>query len=97
MLESMIDRGGQTMGAFSWQQSYRDALLELNPAELRAKIARAVAELERRSQELMFAQGEEAVAERQAVADALNGLGAIQRHELTTTLGTSGQTRSIIE
>ena len=69
--------------AFSWQPSYQDALLELNPAELRTKIRRAILELETRSRELAFVQGAESAAERQAIADALNGLGAIERFELT--------------
>lgn len=69
--------------AFSWQQSYQDALLELNPAELRIKIRRAILELEKRSRELALVQGAESGAERQAIADALNGLGAIEKFELT--------------
>ena len=68
---------------YSWQHSYQDALLELNPAELPAKIRRAVSELEARRSELMFAQDTESLAERQAVVDALNGLGAISRFELS--------------
>ncbi|MFZ3340902.1 MAG: hypothetical protein WA213_08475 [Terriglobales bacterium] len=67
---------------YSWQQSYHDALLELNPAELRVKIIRAVSELERRNRELLSAQEAESLAERQAIVDALNGLGAIERFEL---------------
>jgi hypothetical protein len=69
--------------SYSWQQSYQDALLELNPAELRAKLSRAVSELEKRRLELMVAQDKESLAERQAITDALNGLGAISRFELT--------------
>ena len=81
---------------YFWQPSYRDALLELNPAELPAKIARAVSELQKRSRELMFTPGEESLFERQAVADALNGLRAIQRFELAVPLeiGDSRQSTS---
>jgi hypothetical protein len=68
---------------YSWQQAYQDALLELNQTELRTKVARAVSELEKRRQELMFAQDKASLAERQAIIDALNGLGAIQRFELS--------------
>jgi hypothetical protein len=71
---------------YFWQQSYQDALLELNPAALRAKIARVVSELEKRKRELMLAQDKESLAERQAIVDALNGLGAIERFELTVPL-----------
>jgi hypothetical protein len=71
-------------------------LLELNPAELPAKIARAVSELEKRSRELMFTQAAESLIERQAVADALNGLRAIQRTELSMPfeIGDSRQSAS---
>lgn len=71
---------------YAWQQSYQDALLELNPAELAEKMRRAVSELEKRRAELMFAQNSESLAERQAVIDALNGLGAISRFELSVPL-----------
>jgi hypothetical protein len=71
---------------YFWQQSYQDALLELNPAALRARIARAVSELEKRKRELMLAQDKESLVERQAIVDALNGLGAIERFELTVPL-----------
>jgi len=71
---------------YSWQRSYQDALLELNQTELRAKIARAVSELEKRRLDLKSAQDNESLAERQAIVDALNGLGAIQRFELNVPL-----------
>lgn len=68
---------------YSWQQPYQDALLELNPPELRAKISRAVSELEKRRRELIFARDKESLVESQAIIDALNGLGAIERFELS--------------
>jgi hypothetical protein len=71
---------------YSWQPTYQDALLELNPAALRVKIARAISELEKRKRELMLAQDKKSLAERQAIVDALNGLGAIERFELTVAL-----------
>ncbi len=67
---------------YPWQQSYQDALLELNQTELRTKIARAVSELEKRIRELMPAQDADSVTERQAIADALHGLGALKKIEL---------------
>lgn len=78
---------------YSWQPCYQDALLELDPAELPAKIARARSELEKRSRELIFVQDPASVAERQAVTDALNGLGAIQRLELIAPFATDGAGR----
>jgi hypothetical protein len=68
---------------FTWQQSYQDALLELDPVEIRTKISRAFAELEQRNRELMFRRDAEALAETQAIADARNGLRAIEKAELT--------------
>ena len=81
---------------YSWQQSYQDALLELNPAELRAKIGHAVSELESRIRELMSHQDAETVAERQAIRDALNGLHALERSELTMPFETGSPRRSAI-
>ena len=67
---------------YCWQQSYQDALLELNHVDLRAKISHAVSELEKRIRELRLVQDVESIAERQAIADALHGLDAIRRFEL---------------
>lgn len=78
---------------YPWQQSYQEALLELNPAELRANIGRAVSELENRIRELMSNQDVETVAERQAIRDALNGLRAVERSELTVPFKTGSPKR----
>ncbi len=80
---------------YPWQSCYQDALLELDADELRVKIGRAVAELEKRSQELVFSQDSESLTERQAIADAFNGLEAIRRHELAMPFDTGGQMRPI--
>ncbi len=61
-------------------------MLELSPAEMRTKIARARCELEKRNLELMCTQDENSRAERQAIADALSGLRAIERSELTVPI-----------
>ena len=82
--------------AFSWQQSYQDALLEMDLAVMRTKLSRALSELENRNRELMLAQDAESVTERQAITDALNGLRAIERSELTVPLNTGGLQRSIL-
>lgn len=70
---------------YGWQRSYTEAMLELNPSELPAKVRLAYEELHRRSKELMFARDAESMTEWQALADALNNLTAIQKHELGTT------------
>jgi hypothetical protein len=70
---------------YAWQSRYADAMLELNPSELAAKVKLANEELYRRSKELMFARDAESMAEWQALADALNNLTAIQKHELGAT------------
>ena len=83
MLE-LTNHGGVAMtNLYSWQQSYQDALLELNPAQLPVNIDRAVSELEQRIRELMSVQDVESIAERQAIVDALRGLDTIKRFELT--------------
>jgi hypothetical protein len=69
---------------FSWQRSYQDAMLELNPVELGAKVRRAVSELQLRSSELQLSREGEAFREWQAIADALNNLRAIEKFELNS-------------
>jgi hypothetical protein len=66
---------------YCWERAYRDAVLELDPAEMRTKITRAFAQLERRSREVMFTH-EADLTERQAIIDAVNGLRTIERFEL---------------
>ena len=70
------------MRVYSWQKLYQEAMLELNDAELRDKLNRAVSELRERGRQLVFAQGEESRKERQAITDALNGLSAIAGEDL---------------
>lgn len=74
--------GEGTQNEYSWQRSYQDAMLELNPAELGAKVRRAVSELQLRSSELQLSHEGEAFREWQAIADALNNLRAIEKFEL---------------
>jgi hypothetical protein len=81
---------------YCWQQSYRDAVLELSPAEMRTKLARARSELEQRNMELICAQDENSREERQAIADALNGLRVIERSELTVPLETVTPRRPVV-
>lgn len=68
---------------FSWHQSYQEAMLELNLAELPGKIRRAVQELQQRSGELLYARDPESGKEWQAICDALTNLSVIQRYELS--------------
>lgn len=91
MLRTVTRGDGRMAKLYSWQLSYQDALLELNPEELRTKIDRAISELEMRSRELMFSQDAGSFTERQAIVDALNGLHAIQRHELVIPFDKGGQ------
>lgn len=83
---------------FAWQRSYRDAMLELDPSEMPAKLKLAASELRERSKELMFARDAAFLMEWQAIADALNNLSVIERYELSTgfessrsNLGNAGQ------
>jgi hypothetical protein len=80
---------------FTWQQSYQEALLELDPVEMRTKISRAFAELEQRNRELMFRRDAESRGEMQAIADACNGLCAIEKTELTMPIEAVKPRRSI--
>jgi hypothetical protein len=70
---------------YPWQRSYTEAMLELNPSELPAKVKLAYEDLHRRNKELMFARDAESMTEWQALADAINNLTAIQKHELGAT------------
>lgn len=87
---------GRTAKLYLWQASYQDALLELDSAKLPSKIGLAISELENRSRELMFSEDAEAFSERQAIADALNGLEAIRRHELAMPVDIGGQIKPIV-
>lgn len=83
------------MKVFTWRQSYQDALLETDPAEMRTKLSRAFTELEQRNRELMFRRDAESLSEMQAIADACNGLRAIEKTELTLPVEAVSQRRSI--
>ncbi len=72
---------------FPWQRSYQDAMLELDPVELRAKVQLALSELQERSRELLAARDSESSVEWQAIADARSNLSVIQRHELASSPG----------
>jgi hypothetical protein len=57
---------------YPWQQSYRDAVLELDPRKLAHKIKLAEEVILQRLKEL--SAGPEAMAERTSLADSLSGL-----------------------
>jgi hypothetical protein len=61
----------------SWQKPYLDAILEMNPARLKQRVACAEAAIELRLREL--ADSPDAQAERQSLADARNGLLVLKR------------------
>ena len=68
---------------YAWQRSYQDAMLELDPSEMPAKLKRAASELQERAEELMSARDATSILEWQAIGDALNNLRVIERHELS--------------
>jgi len=85
MLEVMKDReDGAEPNEPAWRKSYRSAMIELNPAALPAKVTLAVRELAARSQQLLPARDPASLAEWQAIADALNNLSLIDKHESTS-------------
>jgi hypothetical protein len=88
-MDGMNGEGAQNV--YSWQRSYQDAMLELNPAELGAKVRRAVSELQLRSSELLLSREGEAFREWQAITDALNNLRAIEKFELNSAGEKNGQ------
>ena len=65
----------------SWQQSYQDALLEVQPDRLRTLIEAAEAAILHRRQELESQAGN-SEQERRAMDDALQNLRIISRKEL---------------
>ncbi|MGA9356052.1 MAG: hypothetical protein WBV46_20360 [Terriglobales bacterium] len=80
---------------YAWQRSYQDALLEMDPTQMRTKLSRAFAELEQRNRKLMFQRDAESLREMQAIADACNGLRAVEKSELTVPVEVVSQQRSI--
>jgi hypothetical protein len=86
MLEVMRDHeDGAEQKEYAWRKSYRSAMMELNPAELPAKVKLAVRELAARSQELLPARDPASIAEWQAIADALHNLSLIDKQESTSS------------
>ena len=61
----------------SWQKLYLDALLEMNPDQLKDRVASAEAAMQLRLREL--AGSPDSQAERQSLADAQNGLLVLKR------------------
>ena len=63
-----------------WQPAYKDALLELDPKQLRARVTVAEAAIFNRLQAL--SNSTDSQAERQAIEDALAGLRVLKRDSL---------------
>ena len=61
----------------SWQKLYLDALLEMNPDQLKDRVASAEAAMQLRLREL--ADSPDSKAERQSLADARNGLSVLKK------------------
>ncbi len=85
MLEVM-NNSDDEMRTFPWGRSYRDAMLEIDPLELRAKINIALFELKKRTSELMLAGEPVSSVEWQALVDAHNNLRVIEKHELSSAM-----------
>jgi hypothetical protein len=62
----------QDLNYSGWQKPYLDAMLEMNPDRLKARVASAEAAIQLRLREL--ADSPDSQAERQCLADARNGL-----------------------
>ncbi|MGA3193878.1 MAG: hypothetical protein ABSD39_02650 [Terriglobales bacterium] len=87
MLEVMNNSEDELLtSTFSWGPSYRDAMLELDPLELRVKINIALSELKKRTAELMLAGKPASSSEWQALVDAHNNLRVIEKHELISPI-----------
>jgi hypothetical protein len=62
---------------WEWQEHYRDALLETNPLNLGRRVATAERAIFLRTKELRDSLAGQ--VERQAIADAINGLSVLKR------------------
>jgi hypothetical protein len=67
----------QDMKYSSWQEPYLDAMLEMKPNRLKDRVASAEAAIQLRLREL--ADSPESQLERQCLADARNGLVALEK------------------
>jgi hypothetical protein len=65
-----------------WQDLYKAAMLELNPLELRVKIAVALEAMRVRDEELQQSPEPGSSEERRALADAVHNLSVLRRVEL---------------
>ena len=66
--------------AVQWQQLYQAAMLELNPAELHVKIARALQAIREREEQLTQSDSR-SLEEQGAIADAVHSLTTLERLE----------------
>ena len=71
--------------AVQWQQLYQAAMLELNPAELHVRIARALQAMREREEQLTQSNSR-SLEERRAIADALHSLATLERVEHRSTV-----------
>jgi len=68
---------------YQWREPYQQALLELDPVQLRQKVIDAEAAITRRLQELSVdGHGPGATEERQAINDAISNLRILQTEKL---------------
>jgi hypothetical protein len=78
--EQQVENSGSQLNRFEWQSVVQQALVELDPEKLRAKIAEAESTIFRRLQILGEDGG--ANAERNALHDASNTLLSLKREVL---------------
>ena len=67
--------------SYQWTVLYKEAILELDPANLQTKIGLARATIQQRLDEIKALRDELAMEERHAIADALHNLRTIQTIE----------------
>jgi hypothetical protein len=77
----------QNLNDSGWQKPYLDAMLEMNPDQLKDRVASAEAAIQLRLREL--ADSPDSQAERQCLADARNGLSVLKK-ETPAPSGTHG-------
>jgi|HubBroStandDraft_5_1064220.scaffolds.fasta_scaffold109670_2 hypothetical protein len=81
---------------FDWHGLYEAAMLELDPAVLRDRIAMARAAIVGRMEKLSTHDHSVSSQERQAITDALNNLEALERVEFKGTRAGENETQARI-
>jgi hypothetical protein len=77
-----------------WQDLYKAAMLELNPLELRIKIAVALEAMRLRDEELRRSPAPSSLEECRAIADAVHSLTVLKKVELRPSSPNSEATQT---